>query len=157
MTAMIKPAPVRRAVTVKTSPERAFRIFTADIGRWWPTTHSVGAAPYKASVIEQRVGGRWYEVSQDGSETDWGHVIAWEPPARLILAWQLDAQQRFDPDFVTEVEVTFTPEGEGHTRVELEHRLLERYGEAAQRIADSVGSPNGWGRVLERFAEAANA
>ncbi|KRB52520.1 SRPBCC family protein [Phenylobacterium sp. Root700] len=157
MTVQIKPAPIRRAVTVKASQERAFRIFTSDIGRWWPSTHHIGAAPYKANVLEPRQGGRWYEIGEDGSEADWGHVLAWEPPSRLLLAWQLDAQHRFDPTLVTEVEVLFTPQDDGRTRVELEHRLLERYGEDAQKVADSVGSPNGWGRVLELFADAANA
>lgn len=157
MTVQIKPAPIRRAVTVKASQERAFRIFTSDIGRWWPSTHHIGAAPYKANVLEPRQGGRWYEIGEDGSEADWGHVLAWEPPSRLLLAWQLDAQHRFDPALVTEVEVLFTPQDDGRTRVELEHRLLERYGEDAQKVADSVGSPNGWGRVLELFADAANA
>ncbi|MBT9471854.1 MAG: SRPBCC family protein [Pseudomonadota bacterium] len=157
MTVQIKPAPIRHAVTVKASQERAFRIFTSDIGRWWPSTHHIGAAPYKANVLEPRQGGRWYEIGEDGSEADWGHVLAWEPPSRLLLAWQLDAQHRFDPALVTEVEVLFTPQDDGRTRVELEHRLLERYGEDAQKVADSVGSPNGWGRVLELFADAANA
>jgi uncharacterized protein YndB with AHSA1/START domain len=157
MSVHITPAPVRRSVSVRTSAEHAFRIFTADIGRWWPASHHVGAAPYKENVLEPHVGGRWYEIGEDGSQCDWGKVLVWEPPTRLVLAWQLDAQYRFDPDFMTEVEVRFTAEAPDRTRVDLEHRMLERYGEAAQRVIDAVGSPNGWGRVLELFGEAAEA
>lgn len=157
MSVQISPAPVRRSVTVGASAAHAFRIFTADIGRWWPSTHHVGAAPYKANVLEPRLGGRWYEIGEDSSQTDWGRVLAWEPPTRLVLAWQLTAQYKFDPDFETEVEVRFIAEAEGRTRVELEHRLLERYGEAAQGVIDQIGSPGGWNRVLELFAQAAEA
>ena len=148
----ILPAPVRRSFTVRASPERAFEVFTAGIGRWWPKTHKIGAAPLERAVIEPFAGGRWFEIGEDGSECDWGRVIAFEPPARLLLAWQLGADYRFDPALVTEVEVRFSPAGPGETRVDFEHRHLERIGDAAESMRAAFESPNGWGRLLELFA-----
>jgi uncharacterized protein YndB with AHSA1/START domain len=151
----IAPAPVRKSLTVKASPERAFSVFTADFGRWWPRSHSIGTSPLKTAVIEPRPGGRWYQIGEDGSECDWGKVLVWEPPARLVLAWQIGADWRFDPGLVTEVELRFSPEGAGMTRVELEHRHLERMGDAAESVRTAVDSPNGWGLILQSFASAA--
>ena len=157
MTLQIQPAPVRRAVVVAATPERAFRIFADDIGRWWPASHHVGASAMKDAVIEPRAGGRWYEIDDDGSECDWGQVLAWEPPHRLVLAWQLDAAFRYDPGLVTEVEVNFIPQPDGRTRVELEHRNLERYAEAAEAVRGQVGGPGGWPAILELYAQAVDA
>ena len=86
MTMTIKPATVRRSVTVAASPEQAFKVFTADIGRWWPSSHKIGATAFKSAIIEPRAGGRWFEVGEDGGECQWGNVLAWEPPSRLVLA-----------------------------------------------------------------------
>jgi uncharacterized protein YndB with AHSA1/START domain len=155
--AKIKPAPVRRTLTVKASPQKAFKVFTAGIGRWWPASHHTAAAAFKTATIEPFVGGRWYEAGQDGSESDWGKVLAWEPPARLVLAWQLNSDFRYDPDLITEVEVRFLAEGEDATRVEFEHRLLERFGERAVATRESIDSPGGWTAILEQFVAAANA
>jgi hypothetical protein len=152
MNQLIVPAPVHRSVTVNTDPVRAFAVFTGSIGRWWPRTHTVGAAPMATVTIEPFAGGRWYETGDDGSEAEWGKVLAWEPPARVLLAWQLNAEFRFDPDLITEVEITLTAEGENCTRVELEHRRLERLGDQAEKLAALVGSPNGWTAVLGRYA-----
>ena len=156
MSQMIRPAPVRRSVTVNAAPERAFAIFTQDIRRWWPAGHHIGKAPMKAVVVEPTAGGRWYEIGEDGAECDWGKVLAWEPPARLLLAWQLTLKFEYDPGFLSEVEVRFTEAGEGRTRVELEHRL-EPYGDDAQAVADAVGAPEGWQAILEQYAQAAQA
>src|ERR1700724_525804 len=87
----IRPAPVRKQVHVKAPPERAFEVFTAGFARWWPASHHIGAAAYKNSLIEPRVGGRWYEIDEDGSECDWGEVLAWQPPRRLMLSWRIGA------------------------------------------------------------------
>jgi uncharacterized protein YndB with AHSA1/START domain len=151
MTTTITPAPVRRQIAVKARPERAFEVFT-QIGTWWPREKSIGAAPLKTAVIEPRVGGRWYEVGEDGAECPWGDVLAWEPPGRLVLAWRIGADFRFDPDLETEVEVRFIDTGDGFTRVELEHRRLERWGERAEAARASVDSAKGWPDVLEAFA-----
>ena len=155
-TATIKPAPVRRTLTVKASPEKAFEVFTAGFGRWWPASHHTGAAAFKTAAIEPFVGGRWFETGDDGSETDWGKVLAWEPPTRLVLAWQLNSAFRFDPDLITEVEVQFIAEG-ATTRVEFEHRLLERFGERAAAQRESIDSPGGWAAIREQFVAAADA
>src|SRR5687767_4444888 len=81
MTLAIKPAPVRRSVTVSVSPERAFEVFTSDIGRWWPSSHKIGAAAFKSAAIEPRAGGRWFEIGEDGAECQWGDVLVWQPPS----------------------------------------------------------------------------
>ncbi len=151
--AIITPAPVRRSVTVKVSRERAWTVFTGDIGLWWPRTHSIGASPFKTAAIEPWRGGRWYETGEDGGECPWGEVLHWEPPARLVLAWRIGGDWRYDPALLTEVEVTFTEES-GSTRVDLEHRNLERMGEAEVGARAAFESPNGWAGVLDLFAAA---
>lgn len=156
MNRTIRPAPVRKSVFVSLPPDRAFDVFTARMGRWWHREHHLGSAPLADVVVEPRTGGRWYERGEDGGECDWGRVLAWEPPARVLLAWQLNAEWRYDPDFVTELEVTFTAEA-GGTRVALEHRNLERYGEAAGTVRTSLDSPNGWTLLMDGFAREAAA
>ena len=150
---LIVPAPVRRSVTVRSQQSRAFEVFTARIGAWWPPTHHIGATPFRDIVLEPRAGGRWYELGGDGSECDWGHVLAWEPPSRLLLAWQIDAQFRFDPGLVTEVEIRFIAEGADTTRIELEHRNLERFGDRVETMRERVGGDNGWTRVLASYVD----
>ena len=149
----IAPAPVRKTITVKALPPRAFAVFTAGMSRWWPATHSINASPMKEAIVEPRTGGRWYERGADGSECEWGKVLVWEPPHRLVLAWQIDGQWKFDESLVTEVEVRFLAEGDA-TRIELEHRCLERHGAPAEQIRAALDSPGGWGGLLERFAAA---
>jgi uncharacterized protein YndB with AHSA1/START domain len=149
---MIKPAPVRRSILVDASPERAFNVFTAGIGRWWPRSHHIGAADPETFMIEPRAGGRWFERSTDGVECEIGKVLVWEPPTRLILAWQLSTAWRFDPALVTEVEVRFTREGD-KTRVELEHRNLERFGTGAEAMRQQIDGPEGWAGLLQLFAQ----
>ena len=144
--------PVRKSVIVATSAERAFRVFTEGIDRWWPREHHIGASPLKRAVLEPRAGGRWYAVGEDGSECDTGRVLTWEPPRRLVLAWQITSEWKYDPSFLTEVEVTFTPEGPNRTRVDLEHRNLERYGVEAVGLRSSIDAPGGWRKLLDSFA-----
>ncbi|MGO8968164.1 MAG: SRPBCC family protein [Myxococcaceae bacterium] len=147
--------PVRKSVRVAASAERAFRVFTEGMDRWWPREHHIGTSPLKRAVLEPQSGGRWYAVFEDGSECDTGKVLAWDPPRRLVLGWQITAQWKFDPSFLTEVEVTFTPEGPKRTLVQLEHRNLERYGAEALGLRKSIDSPGGWGKILGTFAVAA--
>ncbi len=119
------------------------------MGSWWPAGRTVAKKPHVEIVIEPREGGRWYEIDADGAETDWGKVLAWEPPGRLLLAWQLGPSWTYDPAFVTELELTFAPAGSGSS-VTLEHRDLERFGtEAANRRAQLDG---GWPGMLEGYA-----
>lgn len=156
MNRQISPAPVRKSITVKTGIERAFKVFTADMGRWWLKSHSlIQGSPQVDVVIEPKPEGRWYEVGADGSECQWGHVIEWHPPRRILLAWQLDADWQFEPAFMTEVEVRFTPEGADTTRIDLEHRLIERYGERAEAARASLDSDGGWFGLLQAYAQAA--
>src|ERR1700691_6371961 len=123
---MIHVARVRKRLVVKTSQSRAFAVFTAGMSRWWPATHSILKSPLKEYVVEPREGGRWYAVGEDGSSCQTGYVIAWQPPQSLLLAWQINAEWQYDPDLVTEVEVNFIAESADTTRIELEHRYLER-------------------------------
>jgi uncharacterized protein YndB with AHSA1/START domain len=147
---------VRRSVVVQTSPERAFYVFTEGMTSWWPTdSYSIGDRPMAEAVIEPRTGGRWYERADDGTECDWGRVLAWEPPARVVLAWEISAEWKPDPGIHTQVEVRFTPEDDGRTRVDLEHRGLESFGERAEQMRAIFGSDDGWNRLLGRFAERA--
>jgi uncharacterized protein YndB with AHSA1/START domain len=143
-------APIIRSVSVKAPPDRAFALFTSDIGRWWPRGMTIGAQPHADVVIEKRPGGRWFERAGDGTETRWGKVLAWEPPSRLLLAWQIGADWKYQANLETEVEVTFTPEGKG-TMVTLEHRNLERFGDAAQSVVNQLGG--GWPKLLQFFAD----
>jgi len=143
-------APIRHATRVKAPPAKAFEIFTGQIGRWWPQGHGVGAQPLVEVVIEPGVGGRWFERDADGRETQWGRVLDWDPPGRIVLAWQLNREKRFDPDLVTEVELTFSPATGGGTDVKLEHRNLERFGQDADQWLASIGG--GWAQKLSEFA-----
>lgn len=147
----IRPAPVKRSIVVKASPERAFTAFTGNVGRWWPRSHSIGSTPPTDVIVEPRPGGRCYEVGADGSECEWGKVLLWEPPKRLILGWQINAAWKYDPTFITEVEVTFTAMTDLQTRVDLEHRNLERYGDQAGRVRDQISSEGGWTGILKSF------
>jgi len=147
---------VRQSIVVQAPQERAFAVFTERMGSWWPLdTHAIGPQPVVDAVIEPRAGGRWYERSADGSEIKWGRVLVWEPPRRVVLAWQLSAD--YDPDerIHTEVEVRFTADGARRTRVELEHRGLEAYAERAHEMRDSFGSEGGWLGLLRRYAATA--
>ena len=151
----IMPAPVRRSIHVDVPRERAFEVFTAGIGRWWPKTHHIGAADIDTLVIEPREGGRWFERDVDGSECEVGKVLVWDPPARLVLAWQLTPEFRYDPNLITEVEVQFIAEGANSTRVELEHRNLERFGDRVDAMRAKIDGPGGWGDLLQLFAQSA--
>ena len=150
----IIPAPVRKSVRVSAPPDQAFEVFTARIGRWWPKSHHIGATDPETFVIEPRAGGRWFERGTDGAECEIGKVLVWEPPKRVVLAWQLNTDWKFDSDLVTEVDVRFIRDGAG-TRVELEHRHLERLGDRAEGHRQQLDSPGGWTLVLQSFVQLA--
>lgn len=151
-TPAIHPAPVRKSVVVKADVERSFSAFTGGIGRWWPRSKSIGATAQVDVVLEGRAGGRWYERGADGAECEWGKVLLWDPPSRLLLAWQIDSNWKYDPALVTEVEITFTALGASETRVDIEHRKLERLGDKAAHIREMFDSEGGWNGVLKSFA-----
>lgn len=154
---VITPAPVRKSVRVNASPQQAFDLFTRGMSRWWPASHTMLKAPLKETIIEPRLSGRWYQQGDDGSQIEIGRVLAWQPPHRVVLAWQLNAEWQYDPALVTEVEVNFIADGERTTRVEFEHRHLERMGENAETVRGKFDDPNGWGAILERFRHSAEA
>jgi uncharacterized protein YndB with AHSA1/START domain len=144
--------PVLVAIDVRRGIEEAFRVFTAEIGAWWPVAaHSVEPDKVETVVLEGRAGGRLYERWHDGGEVDWGRVLAWEPPARLVLSWS----PSLEPRAPTEVEVRFVAVEPDHTRVELEHRGWERLGDLAAQARSSY--EGGWPGVLDAFAGAAMA
>jgi uncharacterized protein YndB with AHSA1/START domain len=147
----VQPAPVRKSIFVNAPQGHAFEVFTAGIGRWWPKTHKTGPTDLDRPIIEPKEGGRWYELDVDGTECEIGKVAVWDPPSRLVLIWQLTPEFTYDPDLITEVEVLFMPEGDG-TRVELEHRDLERMGEKAEAMRETISGPGGWPALLELFA-----
>lgn len=145
---------VRKSVTVKAGVERAFRVFTEGIDTWWPKSHHIGSSPMKRNVLECKAGGRCYSEQEDGTECDWGQVTGWDPPRRFIMAWQVSPAWKFEPDLAksSEVEVTFTAERDGSTRVDLEHRHFERHGEGWQQMKAGVGGEMGWTGMLTAFA-----
>ena len=98
---MSTPSPVpdiRGTITVAVPAEQAFAVFTGSFGSWWPREYHIGQAEMADAVVEPRAGGRWYERGTDGSECDWGRVLAWEPPRRLVVTWQINGQWQYDPD-----------------------------------------------------------
>lgn len=146
--------PVRKSITVKASAEDAFRIFTEDFDSWWPRSHHIGKSPMRRAIVECRQGGRCYTVQEDGSDCDWGRVLEWEPPARLVIAWQITHQWGYEPDLAksSEVEVRFTAVAKQTTRIDLEHRYFHRHGSGGAPMRTAVDSTNGWGDLLGMFA-----
>jgi len=149
--------PVVKAISVNTSVERAFDVFTRGFDSWWPREHHIGKSPMKRAIIESKEGGRCYSEQVDGTDCPWGSVLVWEPPARVVIAWQITPQWQYEPDLAkaSEVEITFTPEAGGTTRVRLEHRRFERHGDGAAAMKAGVDSPNGWGGLLVLYARKA--
>jgi uncharacterized protein YndB with AHSA1/START domain len=147
---------VETAIVVDVGIDRAFAVFTDGIDSWWPREHTIGAAPLAEMVLEPRVGGRAYGRDIDGGECDWGRVLAYEPPHRVVISWDINLlwSQEADPARASEFEVRFHAESPTRTRVELEHRHLERHGDGWEQMRDAVGSPDGWNRGLEAFAAA---
>lgn len=143
-------APIVHTIQVKAAPDRAFDLFAAHMGHWWPKGGAIGKNPHVAVLVEPRAGGRWLERDAEGNETPWGKVLAWEPPSRLLLGWQVNCDWGYDPDLLTEVELTFAPAEGGGTRVTLEHRNLERFGADAQRHVEKLRG--GWPTRLAEFA-----
>jgi uncharacterized protein YndB with AHSA1/START domain len=147
---------IRRDVVVDVGQARAFELFTRDMTVWWPPAHHIGSAPIEEIIIEPRTGGRWYTRHQDGTETDTGRVVAWEPPGRLVVTWQIGADWTYHPDFRTTVEVRFEPLGADRTRVGLEHRDLEAFGADAAAMRARFEEPGAWTGTLAAYAAAAS-
>jgi len=150
--------PVRKTITVRAQPERAFEIFTREIDTWWPRTHHIGKSPMRSIKLEERAGGRCYTEQEDGTECDWGQVLVWDPPRRLIFAWQITHEWGYEPSLErsSEVEITFVPAASGGTQVDLVHRFFDRHGAGAAPMRTAVDEPNGWTGLLTLFAARAN-
>ena len=148
--------PIHRSIAVRRGHRDAFRLFTAEMGSWWPLDTHGRADEFEGVkterlVFEEREGGRIYELLSNGVEADWGVVTAWEPPTRVTIDWNPSPENR--P--YTEVEVTFTPVDDGTTRIDLHHRHWERLGEEAGATYRANYGP-GWAYVFdERYGEAA--
>jgi len=155
MTMQATATSVRESIVVEAPVERAFTVFTEDIGSWWPPEHHILEAELAEMVFEPRAGGHVYDRGVDGSECRWARVLAYEPPNRVVFSWDIDLRWQIeaDPDRTSEVEVRFIPEGADRTRVELEHRNIDRHGDGWERMRDAVGSPDGWLIGLERLAQ----
>jgi len=147
-------APVRKTVHVRVPIEHAFEVFTSGLTRWWPYDHGVGKKPIKKVMLEPRLGGRWLEISEDGTETSDATITVWEPPHRFVMLWQINAKWQPDQSMKSEVDVRFVAEGPQATRVELLHHKFETMGaqEGASMRKDVDG---GWPGLMQRFVEEA--
>jgi uncharacterized protein YndB with AHSA1/START domain len=155
MTTQATDTSVRSAIVVDAPVARAFSVFTEGIGTWWPPEHHILQAELADMVFEPRVGGHVYDRGVDGSECRWARVLAYEPPHRFVISWDINLQWQLETNVAktSEIEVRFIPEDHSRTRVELEHRNLDRHGDGWEQMRDAVGSPDGWGLGLRRFAE----
>lgn len=156
MTETTTPTAVQAQTVVETSIERAFHVFTEEIASWWNPDHHIIDAPLKTMVFEPYVGGNVYDVGTDGSECRWSRVLAYDPPNRVVLSWDITLQWTLETDVerTSEIEVRFTALGPEQTRVELEHRHLDRHGEGWASMRNAVSATDGgWSGGLQLFAE----
>ena len=145
----------QHSIVVEAPIERAFSVFTDDFGSFKPPEHNLLNVEIAETVFESHVGGNIYDRGVDGSECRWARVLAYEPPNRVVFSWDISAQWQIemDPDKTSEVEVRFIAEAPDRTRVELEHRNLDRHGEGWEAERDGVGGDQGWPLYLDRFAQ----
>jgi uncharacterized protein YndB with AHSA1/START domain len=148
-------ASVRTQILVDAPIARAFSVFTEEFDRIKPREHNMLDVEIAETVFEPRAGGRIYDRGVDGSECRWARVLAYEPPNRVVFSWDISPQWQIETDHAktSEVEVLFISETPERTRVELEHRNLDRHGEGWEGERDGVGSEGGWPLYLQRFAE----
>jgi uncharacterized protein YndB with AHSA1/START domain len=146
---------VRNSIVVEAPIERAFSVFTEGFGTFKPPEHNILTVEIAETVFEPRVGGHLYDRGVDGSECRWARVLAYEPPNRVVISWDISPQWQLetDPEKTSEVEVRFFSETPDRTRLELEHRNLERHGEGWEGVRDGVAGDEGWPLYLQRFAE----
>ena len=154
MTTQARDTSVRTEIVVNAPLERAFAVFTEQFDRIKPREHNLLGAEIAATVLEPRAGGRIYDRGVDGSECHWARVIAFEPPSRLVFGWHISPQWQVETDTArtSEVEVRFVAESPERTRVELEHRHLDRHGEGWESERDGVAAKDGWPLYLDRYA-----
>jgi uncharacterized protein YndB with AHSA1/START domain len=154
MSAQAQDTSVRAAIVVEAPLERAFAVFTEDFGSFKPPEHNLLGVEIAETVFEPREGGHLYDRGVDGSECRWARVLAYEPPNRVVISWDISPHWQVETDLekASEVEVRFVAETPERTRVELEHRNLERHGEGWEGLRDGVDSEDGWPLYLQRFA-----
>lgn len=155
MTTQAQETAVRSTIVVEAPIERAFRVFTEDFGSFKPPEHNLLGVEIAETIFEPRAGGHLYDRGVDGSECRWARVLAYEPPDRVVFSWDISPQWQLetDPEKTSEVEVRFVSETPERTRVELEHRKLDRHGEGWEGVREGVGGEGGWPLYLGRFAE----
>jgi uncharacterized protein YndB with AHSA1/START domain len=143
---------VTTSVVVDTPIERAFAVFTKDMGSWWDPDHHL-IDNFASMEVETFAGGRIIDHAADGSSNSWAQVRVYEPPTRFVFSWEIDPRWEIetDPAKFSEVEVTFTATGDAQTTVTLEHRHLDRHGEGWEAKRDAVGGPNGWTGLLDAY------
>jgi uncharacterized protein YndB with AHSA1/START domain len=148
-------ATIRREIVVQAPIERAFAVFTERFGDFKPREHNLLASPLAETVFEPRVGGNIVDRAEDGSECRWARILAFDPPDRVVFSWDISPQWRIetDPEQTSEVEVRFVAEGPDRTRLELEHRHIDRHGPGWESVAEGVGGDQGWPLYLSRFAD----
>jgi uncharacterized protein YndB with AHSA1/START domain len=146
---------VQTSIVVDAPIERAFSFFTEGIGSWFPSEYNLLDTEIVERVFEPRVGGQVYDRGADGSECHWARVLAYEPPTRVVISWDISPQWQIETDLekTSEVEVRFIPDGPDRTRLELEHRNIDRHGEGWEQTRESVGGEGGWPGCLRSFAE----
>ena len=152
-TTEIMDTAVRASIVVDATAERAFEVFTADIGSWWPPEHHI-IGEVAGMTFEPFVGGNVIDHGVNGTECRWARVLAYEPPARLVISWDLNVRFEIETDAAktSEIEIRFVEEEPGRTRVTVEHRHLDRHGEGWEQMRAAVGAPDGWGLGLSRLA-----
>ena len=145
---------VRRQIVVAAPIERAFTVFTEGFGDFKPPEHNLLGVAIAETVFEPKAGGHIYDRGVDGSECHWARILAYEPPDRVVFSWDISPQWQIetDPDNTSEVEVTFVAETPQRTRVELQHRHLDRHGPGWQSVSEAVGHDEGWPLYLTRYA-----
>ncbi|RMC37305.1 SRPBCC family protein [Paracoccus alkanivorans] len=155
MSIHVSASPVKQSIVVEAPIAQAFKVFTEKFGSFKPPEHNLLGVEIAETVFEPRVGGCIYDRGIDGSECRWARVLAYEPPDRVLLSWDISPQWQIetDPDKTSEWEVSFTAETADRTRVEIEHRHLERHGKGWESVRDGVGSDQGWPLYLRRYAE----
>jgi uncharacterized protein YndB with AHSA1/START domain len=154
MTTQTAGTTARSSIVVDAPVERAFTVFTDGIASWWPAEHHILQGELASMEFEPRVGGHVIDRAVDGSECRWARVLAYDPPHRVVFSWDiaLDWTIQTDPARTSEVEVRFISEAADRTRVELEHRHLDRHGDGWEQMREAVGSPEGWDVGLGRLA-----
>jgi uncharacterized protein YndB with AHSA1/START domain len=152
---MPAPRPIRHHVVVNAPIDQAFTLFTDRFGDFKPREHNLLAVPIAETVFEPRVGGHIYDRGVDGSECHWARVLVYAPPHRVVFSWDIDPRWQIetDPTRTSEVEVRFSAEAADRTRVDLEHRHLDRHGPDWRAVADGVDSDAGWPLYLRRYTE----